>query len=832
MTTARSAQTRGGFLLRLSVILLLLSCAWLAACSKGLEPNSPPNQPTNPLPLNGGVAQTDVNVSWDCTDPDKDALAYDLYFGTSATPPIQVRDRTMNTYDPGILNHSSVYYWRVVAKDNNDNQTSGPVWWFTTMAAGNESPNPPGSPSPSDGAAGVSINVTLSWTSSDPDGDPLTHDVRLDTITPPVTTVATDISEKSFSVTTDLNYEDTYYWQVVVKDTAGNETTGPVWTLVTEAQQQNQPPNSPGTPSPSDGAVDVPVTTTLSWTSSDPDGDPLTHDVLFDNNNPPTNAIATDITDKFFDPPGDLKNADTYYWRVIVKDDHGHETQGPVWTFVTVAGQNQPPDLPGTPMPSNGAVDVPVNVTLDWNSSDPEGDPLVHDVYLDTKTPPATTVATGISETFIKPPADLQHGMLYYWRVVVFDTAGNETRGTIWSFTTAAALNEPPNAPGKPDPADGATEVPINVELTWTSSDPEGDPLLHDVFFDNSNPPVQVLAVDVPNTWVDVPGDLKHDNTYYWQVIVKDDHGNETPGPVWSFLTVPPPNEPPDAPSKPDPADGAVEVPVITALLWNATDPEGDPLRYDVHLDTANPPIALAAGDIADGFLNVELKYGLEYYWRVVVRDDHENETLGPVWVFRTVANQPPDPPSKPDPADGAVEVPVITALLWNATDPEGDPLRYDVHLDTANPPIALAAGDIADGFLNVELKYGLEYYWRVVVRDDHENETLGPVWVFRTGANQPPDAPGKPTPADGATEVSVVTDLRWNATDPEGDPLRYDVLLDTVNPPIALEASDIVDSFLNVRLNNGIQYYWQIVVKDEHGNETPGPVWTFWTSP
>ncbi|MDD5089138.1 MAG: hypothetical protein PHI18_10135, partial [bacterium] len=50
--------------------------------------------------------------------------------------------------------------------------------------------------------------------------------------------------------------------------------------------------------------------------------------------------------------------------------------------------------------------------------------------------------------------------------------------------------------------------------------------------------------------------------------------------------------------------------------------------------------------------------------------------------------------------------------------------------------------------------------------------------------ANQAPNAPANPVPADSAMFQSVVTDLHWSGSDPDGDPLLYDVCLGTTDSP------------------------------------------------
>jgi len=58
---------------------------------------------------------------------------YDLYFGTDNPPTTRVLQNSINTFfDPGSLDSTTLYSWRVVAK-NCCGQTAGPVWQFSTL---------------------------------------------------------------------------------------------------------------------------------------------------------------------------------------------------------------------------------------------------------------------------------------------------------------------------------------------------------------------------------------------------------------------------------------------------------------------------------------------------------------------------------------------------------------------------------------------------------------------------------------------------------------------------------------------------------------------------
>ncbi len=91
----------------------------------------------NPSPYD---EQKDVSVNSDMNwSPTSDAVSFDIYLGTSyrsvadaGTLSTEFKgNRTSAIYDPGILNDSTVYYWRV---DEHDSQgvNKGSIWKFST----------------------------------------------------------------------------------------------------------------------------------------------------------------------------------------------------------------------------------------------------------------------------------------------------------------------------------------------------------------------------------------------------------------------------------------------------------------------------------------------------------------------------------------------------------------------------------------------------------------------------------------------------------------------------------------------------------------------------
>jgi len=98
-------------------------------------------------------------------------------------------------------------------------------------------------------------------------------------------------------------------------------------------------------------------------------------------------------------------------------------------------------------------------------------------------------------------------------------------------------INNPPNTPSIVYPSNGATNVPINADLSWTGGDPDGDSVVYDVYFEANNSTPDVLVSDDQSSATYDPGTLSYSTNYYWQIISKDSHGATTDGPVWNFAT-------------------------------------------------------------------------------------------------------------------------------------------------------------------------------------------------------------------------------------------------------------------------------------------------------
>jgi hypothetical protein len=122
-----------------------------------------------------------------------------------------------------------------------------------------------------------------------------------------------------------------------------------------------------------------------------------------------------------------------------------------------------------------------------------------------------------------------------------YDMEGN-VRGTggywdlgTYEYISGGGGNLPPNQPSNPNPSNGATAQTTDVNLSWSCTDPENNPLTFDVYFGTTNNPP--LVSNNISQFSYEPGTLNYQTTYYWKIVAEDNQGGSTTGPVWSFTT-------------------------------------------------------------------------------------------------------------------------------------------------------------------------------------------------------------------------------------------------------------------------------------------------------
>jgi uncharacterized protein (TIGR02145 family) len=118
------------FIICISLVLFFANCS--SDDTTSTTPNKAPNAPTTPSPANAVTGVAKISLNWSCTDPDGDALTYDLYLGKTSSPTLYKAGIKDKSFVPSAMQTSTTYYWKVVAKDSKGASTSSDVWSFTT----------------------------------------------------------------------------------------------------------------------------------------------------------------------------------------------------------------------------------------------------------------------------------------------------------------------------------------------------------------------------------------------------------------------------------------------------------------------------------------------------------------------------------------------------------------------------------------------------------------------------------------------------------------------------------------------------------------------------
>jgi hypothetical protein len=205
----------------------------------------------------------------------------------------------------------------------------------------------------------------------------------------------------------------------------------------------------------------------------------------------------------------------------------------------------------------------------------------------------------------------------------------NDLKIFVDGWLTGVKLISPPGQASNPNPFNGAIDVNVITDLSWTAG---SGATSHDVYFGTSSP--GTFQANQTDTIFD-PGTMLNGTKYYWRIDTVNDKWGITIGNVWSFTTVP------SHASNPNPPDGAIGVSRTADLSWIAGE---NATSHNVYFGTSNPP-PFVGNQTTTIFDPGTMDYNTTYYWRI----DEVNPggiTTGTVWSFTTVSRPPPPPPT------------------------------------------------------------------------------------------------------------------------------------------------------------------------------------------
>jgi plastocyanin len=157
----------------------------------------------------------------------------------------------------------------------------------------------------------------------------------------------------------------------------------------------------------------------------------------------------------------------------------------------------QPPNVPASPTPADGATDQDAEGDLSWSLDNPNGRSVTYDLYFepaDEDNIPDELASDDQTESTYDP-GTLDPNTTYTWQVIATDDQGLAVAGPVWDFTTEEAPSEPvtmdqvytadywenPKTTFRPGEAirlalqaTNHTDDTIDVTYDWLTSDPHG----------------------------------------------------------------------------------------------------------------------------------------------------------------------------------------------------------------------------------------------------------------------------------------------------------------------------------------------------------------------
>ncbi len=560
-------------------------------------------------------------------------------------------------------------YAATLSVSSSGGDTDVPV----AMTVPNTPPDAPSSPHPANGAANQqapdgSLDLTLSWQSADANGDPLTYDLYFGTDAALV--AAEDPSVRlhqgltaASATLSGLDFLTSYAWRVVVFDSRGGSTSGPTWSFVTAAIPAPQLfellPDPSNLPRP---VLAWQAVAGASGYDLQVDDDPSFASPLVD-----VSGLATTS----FTPSSDLPEGELH-WRVRSRD--GNAQPGPYSAVDAFTADRTPPPVPSlvalVPDPTGDARPL-----FNW---DVVAGAASYRLQIDDEASFATPlVEVTLGATSHEPAASLPEGDVY-WRVASRDAAGNQSPYSA-ADTFTLDLTSPPAATGLAVMRSGGDAL-----LSWSPFPVPPADFDHWNVYRSSSPLTNVSGmVPLTSSLTNAAVTAYTDSTavpgtgYHYAVTAVDTVGNENKGVVSVLL---PSNLAPSTPSAAAPADGAAGVLGATVgLSWQASDPEGSALTYDVYLST--DPAQVAALDVtvrvaqdltAAAWTAPGLDFLTTYHWRAVAFDALDAGSAGPVWSFTVGVAAPVLDATAP-------VVPPRPTLTWQAV---AGAARYHVEID------------------------------------------------------------------------------------------------------------------------------------------------------
>ncbi len=475
--------------------------------------------------------------------------------------------------------------------------------------------------------------------------------------------------------------------------------------------------------------------------------------------------------------------------------------------------------------PRDGSTNLSAPVTLTWQSS---GSSFHVQVSTDASFNNLLVDVSGITNQSYALNS-LAKGTTYYWRVNATALLFTSDWSSVWSFTTAPGQTIP-SAPILISPADGSTNQPATIALSWnaaTGADHYWLQIATDQSF--SNPTIADSSIRGTTYQAN---NLAASTNYYWRVKAINSAGSSGWSSVWSFTTVSGQIQPPSQPTLVSPADKSTNQLTSITFTWNPVT-NADYYFIQVATDQAFSNMVYTDYKIVGTSRQVNnLQNSTTYFWQVKAINAGGQSPWSSTWSFTTSGGQTiPSTPVLVSPANGSTGKSTTLTLSWNSVT---NATNYNMQIakDAAfNVKIFDDSTITASSKQVSSLTGGTQYFWRVSAKNSTGVSSWSTVWNFTTAEGQTiPSAPVLVSPANGTNDEPLNPILLWNNI-LTATKYRLQLSKDISFSNIVYDDSAITSSSKQVGpLKQTTQYFWRVNARNSAGISDWSSVWSFTT--
>ncbi|MCO5249808.1 MAG: T9SS type A sorting domain-containing protein [Candidatus Kapabacteria bacterium] len=666
--------------------------------------------PVDLVSPNNGILCTDLNVEFNWTKNGAEfyniRIASDTNFANIVYSKSNITDSTITIKLP---NYNTKYFWQVSSLKGTCISEWSLIRTFTTKTALAIQSLPENLSYGTALFPELPFGATLEWQAVENadsyllqiSTDPTFAETEVDTV---------DLADTTFTFVIGEVYNTTYYWRIaVVVDGCLSDWTNNF--------SFKTPYRSTNLISPLDNEICVSMVDNLfKWTAVESAtkyriqiADSANfNNILFDIDN---------ITETEVSVLLELPMTE-HYWRIKAQDANNNGLWSAARKFRTTQIQ------PNFVSPVDGAVGLPMEVTLEWEELS------ALDLF-DVRVSADPTFATTIVDTALLASTSLtinlpENNTVYYWQVRARLGSCVGDWSNSYMFKT---LIQPPVLL-KPD--NFSSSVSIYPIFTWEAVDEAlsyqirvSKDSLFSVIYKTSN--------NINSTSFTFAGEeFEEETTYYWQVRAINSDGISLWSEIFRFSTG---TKPANAPLLLSPLNGAIKVPFSEDLIWRIED-EAELYRVQLALDFDFISIVIDS-ILIDTKMNIAafVERYTNYHWRVASINKGGQGEWSNEFRFRTKDIAPEDQVQLVSPSNNATELPNFFTFNWAEVDRA---FGYELQIATTNN---FAEGTVfyssSSIWQNSKLVYDMPYdsqlWWRVRAWNEDGEAPWSNTWTFST---------------------------------------------------------------------------------------------------